>query len=185
MATAAAMNEDTELALSIAQDHNVGDVALGRRPSLRRQQLNNAIQLKMNIEPMELVNRAHPEKNFQFTWVPFGDDDFYQDAKDEGYKPVIESEWINQRWDWVVPDVDKKRWSETSLLVTRNYFLMYRDEELFAREMRNRETQNERSIKANTEQAIVAAQGHGMAVDGEVGGQKFEVPAPTRRKSVS
>lgn len=187
MATTFAANavNDEEI-LSIALDHNVGDVALGRTPRNRREHLNNAIDLKMNIEPGELVKRSAPQENFQFAWIPFKDDDSYQDAKDAGYRPVIEAEWIKKdRWEWELQEAERKRWSETSMLVTRDSFCMFRPKKLWDDDMRMRERQNERSIQASTEKAIVSAQGHGMAVDGEVGGQKFEVPAPTRRKTVS
>jgi len=171
--------------LSVAREHNRGDVALGRKVSDRREGLLNAQDLKQNIEPMDLVNRAAPSANYQFAWCPLGDNDYFQDLRDDGYKPVIEAEWICERWEWMIPERDKWRWNESRHLLYRDNFLMYRDEALWAQQMRRRERQNENSIRANTDKAVQQAQSHGMAVEGEIAGQAFAIPAPARRKSVS
>lgn len=122
-----------------ALEKNVGDIALGRRPN---QQLSKKqrFALRANIEPGDMINRDHPTDNFQFAWCPFADTDFYHDLRDEGYKPVVEAEWIENRGtrEWYQPDKTRWRWSETKMLVNRDEFLMYRNEDLYRQEQLNR-----------------------------------------------
>jgi hypothetical protein len=174
---------DAEI-LSIAQEHNTGDLALGRRLGETRSEKNNAYSLKGNIENMELINRAHPEENYQFAWCPFGDNDYFQDCKDEGYKPVIEAEWLSQRWDWLTPEKEKWRWGTTSMLVYRDMFLMYRAQTVWEQEMRNRAQLNDRNIDDRTSNDVEMALRNGVAFEGEVAGKEIKV-VPKKTRSVS
>jgi hypothetical protein len=172
--------------LKIAEQYNVGDLSLGLKPNQTRQSITNRQALKGNVFPLELVNRNKPSENFSFVWVPLGDDDFYADCKDDGYKVVTEGEWICNRpgWDWETPEKDKFRWSESRLLIHRNRFAMYRDEELYAAEMAKRTAHNERGIRDNFEKALDFGARKGVEVEATIAG-KTEKAGPSRRKSVS
>lgn len=179
------MNEES--IIQIATEHNVGDLALGLKPNQRRSEIINAPALKGNIFPGEVINKANPYANYQFVWVPFNDPDFYQDCRDDGYMPVIEAEWLNQRqgWEWETPEKDRFRWGVTGMLVKRDEFLMYRDEDAWKREQARRLEFNERSIKGRHEEGINLAQSHGLEVEGTIAGQSYSVKAPKRTHTVS
>jgi hypothetical protein len=172
--------------LRIAEEHNVGDLALGLKQNQRRDTIINRKALKANVFPAEIVNRNKPEANFQFVWVPLGDDDFYADCKDNGYKPVTEGEWICNRpgWDWETPERDKFRWSETRLLLHRNRFAMYRDEALYRQSEANRLEMKDRDIARRHEEAIEVGAARGIEVEATIHG-KTERTQPKRRVSVS
>lgn len=180
------MSQSDEEILKVAEPYNVGDLALNLKPNQRRETIQNRTALKANVFPGEIVNRNNPTRNYQFVWVPFGDDDFFADCKDDGYKVVVEGEWINSRpgWDWEMPDKDKFRWSETRLLVHRNRFAMYRDEEKWALEMAKRAAMKEDDIRRRHEESIEVGSRYGVEVEATIGG-KTEKSTPTRRKSVS
>ncbi len=180
------MTRTDEEILKIASQYNVGDLSLGLKPNQTRQSITNRQALKGNIFPGELVKRSSPEKNYSFRWVPLGDDDYYADAKDDGYQVVTEGEWLCSRpgWDWEIPEKDKFRWSETRLLIHRNRFAMYRDEEEYTLEMERRSAHNERGIRDNFEKALDLGERKGVEVEATIAG-KTEKTSPSRRKSVS
>lgn len=136
MATAA---EKTQEIIERSRGHNRGDVALGRRPNQERSSKQRLV-LRANIEPGDLINREHPEDNYQFAWVPLSDVHFYHDLKDEGYKVVVEAEWVNTREtrEWATPEKDKWRWASTRMLMNRDEFAMYRNEDMWEIEKANR-----------------------------------------------
>lgn len=172
--------------LKIAKEYNVGDLALNNNPNQTRNTIGNRQYLKGNIFPMELVNKSQPDRNFNFIWCPFGDDDFFADAKDDGYKVVVEGEWICTRpgWDWETPERDKFKWSESRLLVHRNRFAMYRDEEAFVEARRRRAEDKESQIRARHEESIAVGEKHGVEVEATIAG-KTERGRVSRGKSVS
>lgn len=179
--------DEMELIIAIAREHNVGDIALGRKIAEPRLGKNNYVSLKGNIEPMDIVSRAHPEDNFQFTWCPFKDREYFQDCRDDGYKIVLESEWVqpDTRWDWEIPDNERSRWGVTKMLVNRDMFLMYRTRELWQTAMRERSQLNDNSISNRTSGDIERSQRAGVSFEGEVAGQPIHVPAPSRTHTVS
>jgi len=173
--------------LKIAEQYNVGDVALGLKPTQRRETIGNRQALKGNIFPGEIINRNNPSKNYQFVWVPLGDDDYFADQKDNGYKPVVEGEWICARpgWDWETPDRDKFRWSETRLLIHRNRFAMYRDEEAWREAVEKRQNDKARDIRKHHEESIEIGAKHGVEVEATIDGKTERNKVGTRRVTVS
>lgn len=149
------MATETEKIISQYREVNRGDVALGRNPNQQRSH-KQRFALRGNIEPGDLFNKSHPSENYQFSWCPFTDVHYYHDCKSEGYKPVIESEWILARdtWEWQEGSQVKWRWSVERMLVNRDEFLMYRDENLWRQEQDNREQDSENSIKGRSETAM-------------------------------
>lgn len=141
-----------------ASEYNVGDVALNLKPGMRRTHKQRH-SLRANVYPGELVNRAKKNGNFQFAWCPFKDTDFFYDLKEDGYKPVIEAEWVlgRETWEWFQPEKDRWRWSETKMLINRDEFLMFRDEDLYQQEMNNRLAINEDQRDARKDDAVEAA----------------------------
>jgi hypothetical protein len=186
------MSAEIDKIKAIARDHNVGDVALGLEPNTTRDKIGNIIAMPGNICSMDVINKAHPEENYQFAWVPFGDSNYFQDLKDVGYKPVIEGEWVVERWEWYKPhaDRDRWRWDVQSMLVYRDQFLMFRDVKMWANEMAKRFDMNADSIASRyssdieSSQRVIHDQGLGnVQIEGKLGGKEFE-GKPTRRKSV-
>lgn len=149
--------KDLEI-LDIARAHNVGDLPLNLRTNTQRS-TKQGFALRSNIYPNDLVNRSHATENYQFAWCPFKDTDFYHDLKDEGYKPVIEAEWVLGRdaWEWYKPEKDKWRWSETTMLVNRDEFLMYRNEDLWNQEQAKRLAITDNSMAGRKEMAVESA----------------------------
>ena len=179
------LTKEDEKLIDIARGHNVGDVALGHTPDFKRESIINKDSLKMNIAPGDLVNRANPTHNYQFAWVPFDDNDYFQDCKDDGYKVVTEAEWLNNRWEWNTPDAQKFRWNESRLLTHRNFFLMYRDETLYRKAMAKRLMIAEDQLDALYGKGVEDGLRHGMSVEGEYAGKTIDVKAPRRRSTVS
>ena len=165
--------------------NNVGDVALGYKPNIRRQDVINAGGLKMNVFPGEVVNKADKSANYQFAWVQFDDQDYYQDLKDEGYKPVIRDEWEVNRWDWFTPEKDKFRWNTGSHLVYRDYFLMYRNQDLWALQQANQQNFIEKRIDGIYSNSVEDGLRHGLSFESEIAGKPVNVEAPKKRHSVS
>lgn len=170
---------------TVKADNNVGDVALGYQPNTRREDMLNKAALKMNIFPGEVVNKSRPNGNYQFAWVPYSDADYFQDLKDEGYKPVIQSEWQCERWDWFTPTKDQWRWSVSDMLTHRDSFLMYRDETLWRAQQEAQHSRVENQIRDQYEGGINAGQSLGLAVEGEYAGKQVRVEAPKKRVTVS
>lgn len=180
---------DTEKIIEKYREYNRGDVALGRHPN-QQPTAKQQPAMRGNIEPGYLFNKGNPDKNYQFAWCPFGDDDFYYDLRDDGYKPVIESEWILARksWDWRgTPESDRWRFGASSVLMHRNQFLMYRDEEAWLRECDRRLALSEESIKGRSEAAMDSADriAHEAGVEVELEANGKPNKAGVRRTIVS
>lgn len=183
--SAGAVKRSNDEIISEAKGHNRGDVALGHAPNLTRESVINKEGLKMNIMPGDIINKDRPTDNYQFTWCDFNDPDYFQDCKDDGYKVVIEPEWVNARWEWSTPDKDKFRWNESRMLVHRSFFLMYRNETLYRQQVAKRLQLAEDQIASIYDKGIEAGLAHGMSVEGEYAGNPINVSAPKRRHTVS
>jgi hypothetical protein len=158
------------------------------KPGQTRADIVNRSRLHGNIMPGELINRAKPTGNFQFTWCPINDGEIFADLKEEGYRVVTESEWATVRHEWQdAPEAVRRRWGTDRHLYWRDQFAMFRDEDLWKLQMANREEGRDRDFTAQKsyESAIEKAQSSGLAVEGTIAGQQFTVPAPKVRKSVN
>lgn len=181
--------DDKEI-LQIAQEHNRGDLGIGIKVNQRRADFSNRDSLRTNVFAGEVINRSLPEANYQFCWVPFNDDEFFSDCKDEGYRVVTKSEWLCNRdaWAWNTPDKDRYTWSVANMLVYRSMFLVYRDEDLWKQQQDNRAKFSESRIVQRYEQEAENAQRisfdagvEGLEVEATNSGQDFKAKGTKRR----
>ena len=179
-----ATNAELDRIRAIAQEHNVGDLALNNDEGIKRSDIINRTKLSMNIFPMDCVNKLHPERNYQFAWCPITDNECFQDMKDEGYLPVVEAEWLAERWDWLEPEVNKIRWNSARHLCHRDQFLMYRPKERFDAEMRARADWNENRIDSRMSSDTEQGLRHGLEVEARVNSREYRA-TPKTSKTVS
>ncbi len=183
--------------IRIAEGKNVGDLGLGMKPTQKRGDHVNAENLDSNIFPGMLIFKARPEMNWSYVWCPTDESPyakkFINDCRNEGYVPVIESEWLlnNDGWQWFTPDKRKFRWSVTSMLFNPyDEFLMYRDEARWAQAMEKRANFHTNRIKARQEDSVEQAartgydKGLGVEVEAKIGNETITAGGP-RRTTVS